>query len=200
MTIVLFFFHLDPGAIGRRTVCSRDYAAGNTEPEKEDTMEPQDRTREEAIGTVSGMEERKLQEARDNQNLTMGVAGGLAAAVVGAVLWAIITVVTGYQIGWMAVGIGFLVGYAVKLLGKGVDPVFGYAGAAIALAGCLVGNLLTVVITVSRQENLEILTLLSRLTPGIAADILKETFQPMDVLFYGLAVYEGYKISFTKPK
>jgi hypothetical protein len=161
-------------------------------------MEQQHKTREEAIGTVSGMAERKLQEARDNQNLSLGAVGGVAASAVGAIVWAIITVVTGYQIGWMAVGVGFLVGYAVKLLGKGVNPVFGYAGAAIALAGCLAGNLLTVLIMVSRQENLEIMTLLSRLTPGITVDIMKDTFQPMDVLFYGIAVYEAYKISFTK--
>ena len=163
-------------------------------------MEQQGRTREEAIGTVSGMEERKLQEARDNQNLSLGVVGGIAAALVGAIVWAVITVATGYQIGWMAIGVGFLVGYAVKLLGKGVDPVFGYAGAAIALGGCLAGNLLTVVIMAARQESIEIMTLLSRLTPGITVDIMKETFQPMDVLFYGLAVYEAYKISFTQQK
>jgi len=163
-------------------------------------MEQLGRTREEAIGTVSGMEERKLQEARDNQSLSLGAVGGFAAALIGAILWAIITVATGYQIGWMAIGVGFLVGYAVRLLGKGVDPAFGYAAAAIALAGCLAGNLLTVVITVSRQENIEIMTLLSRLTPGITADIIKDTFQPMDVLFYGLAVYEAYKISFAKQK
>ena len=163
-------------------------------------MEQQDRTREAAMGTVPGMAERKLQEARDDQNLSLGVVGGTAAAVVGAVIWAVITVLTGYQIGWMAVGVGFLVGYAVRLLGKGVDPVFGYAGAAIALAGCLAGNLLTVVIMAARQENREIMTLLSQLTPGLAVDIMKDTFQPMDVLFYGLAVYEAYKISFTQQK
>lgn len=163
-------------------------------------MEQQDRTHEATLGTVSGMGERKLQEAQDNQNLLLGAVGGIAAAAVGAILWAIITVATDYQIGWMAVGVGLMVGYAVRLLGKGVDPVFGVAGAAIALAGCISGNLLTVVIVVSRQDNVEIMTLLSRLTPGITADILKDTFQPMDVLFYGLAVYEAYKISFTRQK
>jgi hypothetical protein len=160
-------------------------------------MEQQNRTHEEAIGTVSGMAERKLQEARDNQNLSLGVIGGIAAAAVGAILWAVITVVTDHQIGWMAIGVGFLVGYAIRLFGKGVDPVFGVAGAAIALIGCIAGNLLTVVIVVSRQESIGIMTLLSRLTPGITMDIIKETFQPMDLLFYGLAVYEAYKISYT---
>jgi hypothetical protein len=163
-------------------------------------MEDPSRTREEAMGTVSGMAERKLQQARDDQNLSLGIFGGLCAAAAGAIIWAVITVVTDYQIGWMAVGVGFLVGYAVRMLGKGVDPVFGVAGAAIALAGCVAGNLLTVVIVVSRQENIAIMTLLSRLTPGIAVDILKDTFHPLDVLFYGLAVYEAYKISFTSQK
>lgn len=131
------------------------------------------------------------------QNLTLGVIGGIAAALAGAVIWAIITVATGYQIGWMAVGVGFLVGYAVRLLGKGSDALFGAAGAIIALLGCVAGNLLTVVILVSRQESIGVMTLLGRLTPGLAVEILKETFQPMDLLFYGIAVYEAYKFSFN---
>ncbi len=161
-------------------------------------MEDQNKMREAAIGTVSGAAERELQIARDNQNLSLAMIGGVGAAVVGAVLWAVITAATDYQIGWMAIGVGFLVGYAMRMLGKGVDRIFGYAAAAIALAGCMAGNLLTVVIVVSRQDHIAIPTLLSRLTPSIAVDIIKETFQPMDLLFYGLAVYEAYKISFTK--
>jgi hypothetical protein len=143
--------------------------------------------------------ERYLQDVRDNQNLTFALLGGLGAASVGAAIWALITVVTEYQIGWMAIGIGFLVGYAVRIFGKGVDTLFGVTGAFMALLGCLAGNLLTVVIVVSRQDNIGVLTLLSRLTPGITVDILKETFKPMDALFYGLAVYEGYKLSFKTP-
>ena len=27
-------------------------------------------------------------------------------------------------------------------------------------------------------------------------EIMKETFSPIDLLFYGLAIYEGYKLSF----
>lgn len=97
----------------------------------------------------------------------------------------------GYRIGWMTVGVGFLVGFVVRQLGKGVDPVFGVAGAAVTLAGCIAGNLLAVVIMVYCQESMEIMTLLSRLPPGITADIIKATFRPMDLLFYGLAVYEA---------
>ena len=54
--------------------------------------------------------ERYTQAIRDNQNLGLGILGGVMAAVVGAALWAIITVAINYQIAWMAIGVGFLVG------------------------------------------------------------------------------------------
>jgi hypothetical protein len=130
------------------------------------------------------------------QNLPMGVAAGVGAAIIGAVIWALITVATNYQIGWMAVGVGFLVGYAIRFFGRGVDQIFGIAGAIIALLGCLTGNLLTDVIIIAQQEGMQVMTVLSRLNPGIIVNLLTETFQPMDLLFYGIAVYEAYKFSF----
>jgi hypothetical protein len=136
-------------------------------------------------------------EKRENQNLVLGISAGVVAAVIGAVIWALITVATNYQIGWMAVGIGFLVGYAIRFFGKGVDQIFGISGAVIALLGCVAGNFLTVLIVVAQQEHMEVTAVLSGLTPGIIADLLKENFQPMDLLFYGIAVYEAYKFSFA---
>ena len=37
-----------------------------------------------------------------------------------------------------------MVGLAVRKFGRGVDPVFGIAGAVLALVGCTLGNLLTI--------------------------------------------------------
>lgn len=140
--------------------------------------------------------DRYLQEVRDNQSLPLAVLGGAAAAAVAAGIWAYVTVLTNYQIGWMAVGVGFLVGYAVRLLGKGIDQPFGIAGGAIALLGCAAGNFMTVLLMVSRDKEVSLLELFGRLTPEIVMDIMVSTFQPMDVLFYGLAVYVGYKYAF----
>lgn len=142
--------------------------------------------------------QRFMQGLRDEQNLLFGVLGGLGAAIIGAVIWAVITYVTNYQIGWMAVGVGFLVGIAVRLLGKGIDKIFGILGAVLALLGCLAGNLLTVCIVISRQEAIPLLDIISRLNPAIAAEFIKVTFSPIDLLFYAIAVYEGYKLAFRR--
>ncbi len=139
-----------------------------------------------------------LRELRDNQNYGVGLLAGSVAAAVGAGLWAAVTVATDYQIGWMAVGIGFLVGHAVRVFGKGIDPPFRYMGAALSLLGCLAGNLLTVCIVVARQQNLPIGAVLSALNSGMVVEFLKATFDPMDLLFYAIAVYEGYQFSIRR--
>jgi hypothetical protein len=155
-----------------------------------------------AQATVTEAERAQLQFAieqlRSQQNLLGGVLGGIAGAAVGAALWAGVTVATGYQIGWMAVGVGFLVGYAVRVFGKGLDPIFGVIGAVLSLVGCGIGNLLTVCGFVAQQESLAFFDVLTRLDLGIAQELMAATFSPMDVLFYGIAVYEGYKLSFRR--
>src|SRR5262249_19253377 len=84
-------------------------------------------------------------------NLPLGFMAGLAAAAVGAGLWALITIFVGVQIGWMAVGVGFLVGWAVRMAGHGRHRAFGIMGALLALGGCGVGNLLAIIMIAARQ-------------------------------------------------
>ncbi|HEX2897462.1 MAG TPA: hypothetical protein VHP63_05360 [candidate division Zixibacteria bacterium] len=139
-----------------------------------------------------------IQQIRDNQNLSMGIVGGLGAAIIGSVVWAAITALTLYQIGFMAIGIGFLVGFAVRKMGQGVDKVFGYLGAGLAFLGCAAGNLFTTCIIISNQEGIPISQILSNLNVNAVAELMKYTFSPIDLLFYGLAIYYGYKFSFRQ--
>ena len=135
---------------------------------------------------------------RSQQNLALGAVGGVGAALIGAGLWAWITVLTGYQIGWMAVGVGFLVGYSIRLLGKGVDTVFGIIGAVLALLGCVLGNLLGVFGFIAADVGIPYFELLFQIKPSAIPQLVVDTFHPMDLLFYGIAVYEGYRLSFRQ--
>lgn len=139
-------------------------------------------------------------EFEAQQSLTGGLLAGLGAALAGAAIWAVVTVITQFQIGWMAVGLGFIVGHAVRMFGKGVTKPFGILGAGLALAGCVLGNLMSVCGFVAKQESAPVVSvILSALTqPMLAWELLRISFQPMDLLFYGIAVYEGYKFSFRR--
>jgi hypothetical protein len=114
------------------------------------------------------------------------------------VLWAVVTDVSGYQIGFMAIGVGFLVGYGVRIVGKGIDKSFGFLGAGLALVGCVLGNALAVLGIVGSQEEMSYGELLSRIDLSTMVDLMVVTFSPMDLLFYGIAVYEGYRLSFRR--
>lgn len=139
-----------------------------------------------------------MQRLKSEQNLVLAALAGGAAALLGACGWAAVTVATNYQIGWMAVGVGFLVGYAVRSFGKGIDKSFGIVGAAWSLAGCAAGNLLTTVGIIANEQNIPILNIFEKLNLEIAASLMQATFNPMDLLFYGIAVYEGYRFSFRQ--
>lgn len=137
-----------------------------------------------------------LEGLKKEENLMMGLLAGLAAALIGAVLWGVITVSTGYQIGFMAVGIGFMVGLAVRMAGKGMSQIFGISGALLALLGCVLGNLFSIVGFVANEGQVSVTEVLGYVDVATAFSLLKETAQPMDFLFYAIAVYEGYRFSF----
>ncbi|EKD83404.1 MAG: hypothetical protein ACD_39C00698G0001 [uncultured bacterium] len=134
------------------------------------------------------------------QNLPLGLIAGMAAAVIGAIIWAAVTVITKYQIGWLAIGLGALVGLTVGKFGKGIHPTYGVLGAVLALASCILGNLLSVCGFLAQQEAVSFFEVASSLItqPSAAWTVLKATFDPRDLLFYGIAMYAGYTYAFRQ--
>jgi hypothetical protein len=133
--------------------------------------------------------------AQDSSNIVLGSLAGLGAAFLGAAIWAAITVFTGYQIGWMAVGVGFLVGISVRQFGRGRTPLFAVTGAVLALAGCVIGNALAIIGFHANQNTEPFFGVLMQVDPAALTGVMVETADPMDLLFYAIAVYEGFKLS-----
>lgn len=100
----------------------------------------------------------------------------------------------------MAVGIGFIVGVSVRYLGKGLTKSFGISGGLLALFGCLLGNFLAMcgLVAADVGQPMVDLTLSIASHPTVAAELMLATFSPMDLLFYGIAVFQGYKLSFRE--
>jgi hypothetical protein len=181
---------------------SNDLTPENLPRQKEPQRDMQDELRQEEQAAEFALTEDEAQRAmeifRQEQNLAMGALYGLIAAFAGAAAWAGVTIATDYQIGWLAVGIGFLVGNAVRAGGKGIDQAFGIAGAVLSLVGCVLGNLFTVAWFVSQQSGVPIAEVLSGMDLEAAIELMSATFQVMDLLFYGLAIYFGYRYAFRQ--
>ncbi len=89
-------------------------------------------------------------------------------------------------------------GLTVRSLGKGIDKIFGIVGSVWALTACGLGNLLAVCGVLSVEESVPLLTILSALNLDIVGQLMAVTFSPTDLLFYGIAMYEGYRLSFRQ--
>jgi hypothetical protein len=135
---------------------------------------------------------------RAEQNFILGLAGGTIAAIAGAILWATMTIATGLQIGWMAIGVGAFVGGTIRVLGKGITKPFGYIGATLSLLGCLAGNLLSICVVIAQQHELSLTYVLTHLNPAAIPEAMAVASHPMDLLFYGLAIYAGYRFAFRR--
>lgn len=71
------------------------------------------------------------------------IVGAAVAAVLGAIIWAVISATTGYEVGYVAWGIGLIVGAGAMILG-GKGQATGVACAVLALASIFVGKMLAV--------------------------------------------------------
>lgn len=133
--------------------------------------------------------------------IILGTLLALGGAILGAVLWAAITASTHWQIGYMAVGVALLTGYAMRLASGGQARIEGILAAAIALFGCVLGNLFTAVVIIAQHEHFPIAATLAVVLskPAFAWGLIADGFQPMDLLFYAIAVYVGYRTA-LKPR
>ena len=141
---------------------------------------------------------KRIENMKLEQNLALGIIGGGLCGLAGAAIWAAVTYFTEYQIGWMSVGVGFLVGFGMSRLGKGLDKVFGIAGGAIALLSIILGNFLAAIGFLAKLIDVSFLDMLIYFNYSMTFELMKETFSVMDILFYGIAIYEGYRFSFRK--
>lgn len=81
------------------------------------------------------------QEEITPESYTPAILGAILAAVVGGILWGVITTATDHEIGFMAWGMGWLAGFAVvKLSGGKKGLPFQIIAVASSIAGILIGK------------------------------------------------------------
>jgi hypothetical protein len=129
-------------------------------------------------------------------NLVLATLAGAVAAFVAAIAWGAITAATNYRIGFMAIGVGLLVAYAVRFAGGGHDSRFAYISGVLSLLGCVLGNYFAACALLATSQHADVIGTVMLVTPHIV-EFLKDTFRPMDLLFYAIGAYFGFKYATT---
>ncbi|QOS82541.1 hypothetical protein JNUCC31_19265 [Paenibacillus sp. JNUCC31] len=128
----------------------------------------------------------------------MPIVGGLLAAIVGGIVWAVIAALTERELGLIAIVIGALTGYAVVLFSnKRIATVHKVIAVIFALIGILLGKYLTVVYFTS--ELFSDAGMMDLVFDGEMVSAFVDTFtdyfsEPIDLLFIVLAIVSAWQI------
>ena len=164
-------------------------------PEEQDDPATPD-TEEQASHQLDAMQlQQALAALEREENFAAATMTGSGAAVTCAAIWAAVTAATEYQIGWMAVGVGVLVALTVRYFGKGVTTRFQVLGGGLSLLGCLLGNFFTLCYFGAKAAEVPVLEFMTQIDFAAVPGVMMDTASPMDALFYGIAIYEGYRLS-----
>jgi hypothetical protein len=154
------------------------------------------RTNDDATGPAQV--EQWVAQLHTRHSFPIAAGGGLLAGVIGALAWAAITAAMNAPTTWMAIGVGLLVGGAVRILGQGLDRSFGRLGAGLSLFACVLGNCLANSTFVARDVGLSVTSVLAQISPSALPRLIVATFHPLDIVFYAAALYLGYRLSFRR--
>lgn len=79
------------------------------------------------------------------------IIAGAVAALIGGGLWALVVIVTKYELGWIAWGVGALVGVVMARATPVRGPSIAAAGAVIAAVGLVAGKAVIAAYTINAQ-------------------------------------------------
>ena len=135
-------------------------------------------------------------------SLMMGIVGGLVAALVGGFIWAMIAIVTDYEVGIVAIGIGVLTGFAVVIVsGGGTGILFQLVAVVSSVLGVLFGKYYIFVHYVKEfmegeygAEAADSISLFAADTIDLFVENAGDLFGGYDILWVILAVVAAWKI------
>jgi antitoxin component YwqK of YwqJK toxin-antitoxin module len=145
-----------------------------------------------------GFSEVALEKLRRYQSFLYALIGGLLVGVVVSLGWALITYTTGYQGAYMALGVGLLIGFSVRYFGAGIKRIFGVLAALLTLVGSLLGYYLSQAGFPQEVKLAAMIGVLHYLNPDLMLNTMRDSFVPLDLLFYGLAVVLAYLLAIRR--
>ncbi len=151
------------------------------------------------IPTRGGPEGWRLPE----QSLGLALAAGAIAGIVCAAIWMVVGVMSGRRIGYLALGVGFVVGWVVRKAGRGTSWPFGAVAALLTIASCGLGMILSYTLRAAMGDDGALdLGTLERFLGLILTQPLLETAQaavnPVDGVFTVVATYQAFQLGYAK--
>ncbi|WP_405618027.1 hypothetical protein [Streptomyces sp. NBC_00076] len=123
-------------------------------------------------------------------NVPLGLVAAVVAALVTAGIYGAIIGATEREIGYAAVGVGFLIGLAAGKLG-GSNPALPVVSALLSLGAVYVGQLIGVAMIMADVANLSFSTMITEHFDVVTSG-WKESADPMTFLFFAIGAFAAF--------
>lgn len=124
-------------------------------------------------------------------NIGLGIVAAVVAALAAAAAYGAIMNAIDRQVGYAAVGVGLLVGFAAGKLG-GRNPVLPVAGAVLSLGAVYLGQLFFIALALADYGNVGLGEVLDKAGVGGLNDIWQEGADAMDYVFLAIGGFVAF--------
>jgi hypothetical protein len=123
-------------------------------------------------------------------NVGLGLAAALGAALIAAALYGVVIGLTEHEIGWAAVGVGFVIGLAAGKTG-GRNPALAIVSAVLALGSVYLGQLVGEAMIGANAVGVSFSELFFQHF-GLVQDAWKEDADPLTYVFLATAAFAAF--------
>ncbi len=153
-----------------------------------------------ALSKKSSLSNMKLKS-----NLFLGIILCLIGALGAAYTWGKTTMlideyIEQHHYAFMAILVGVLAAFGMRIGGRGHKPIFGIVAILITILGCFAGNVLAAVEPIVESFQLSYIDTFTTFDISHLWGFLKDRFEYVDITFYSFALFFAYYFSFSKPK
>ncbi len=101
------------------------------------------------------------------------------------------------HLGLVAIAVGALVGYAVRVGGHGTTMIYGIIGAVYTLVACVVGEALAIICQ-GTSADISFWTVASQVNYSDLFSTIVSHTSAISAFIYAIGIYEGYKFAIRK--
>lgn len=123
-------------------------------------------------------------------NIGLGVATAVAAAIIAAILYGVIAGAIEREVGYIAIGVGLLVGFGAGKVG-GSNPVLPIVSAVLSLGAVYLGQLIGMAVIVSDKYSVSFTDVFFDKF-GVLTDAWSETADFKTYLFLAIGAFAAY--------
>ena len=153
----------------------------------------------------ASLQKSSLSDMKSKSNIYLGILFSLIGALGAAYMWGKTTMmideyIEQHHYAFMAILVGLLAALGMRIGGRGHTPIFGVLAVFFTILGCFIGNVLAAVEPIVQSFQLSYVETFTTFDTSHLWGFLKDRFEYVDIIFYSLALFFAYYLSFTKPK